>query len=138
MLIWLVRCAEYPFKLNDCNSAGNFDIEENQWSITCTGLNNLLDIYWSISGPATGGVEVRLGTCPACDEWCPHCLTSDSVSDSVRRITRTQSETTLYFSNIGVLSRYHGVTIKCSSSNNQSSDSCRLKNGRRCSVCILQ
>ncbi|XP_070202642.1 uncharacterized protein [Littorina saxatilis] len=109
--------AQSVFDIPQCANRGVFTIgRDNQFSITCTGLHTLSNIYWSISSPLTNGTEIRLGECATCY---PNCANTDCSNSNSRdySITRNQSDvTTLTF--VDNLEQNEGALIKCSQRNN--------------------
>ncbi|KAK7106420.1 uncharacterized protein [Littorina saxatilis] len=109
--------AQSVFDIPQCANRRLFTIgRDNQFSITCTGLQTRSYIYWSISSPLTNGTEIRLGECVSCY---PNCTTTNCSIFNSRdySITRHQSDvTTLTF--VDNLEQNQGALIKCSQLNN--------------------
>ncbi|XP_070203196.1 uncharacterized protein [Littorina saxatilis] len=107
--------AQSVFSIPQCERDKLFTIgRDGQLSMTCTGLFNLSNIYWSITSPT--GTEIRLGECETCS---PNCRTTNctGVNNGDYSITRPRSGvTTLTF--VDDFEQNHGALIKCSQLNN--------------------
>ncbi|XP_070201145.1 uncharacterized protein [Littorina saxatilis] len=109
--------SEQKFSITGCQKETAYDVlDNNQSSLTCTGLHALSNIYWSFTGPSSNGTEIKLGECYACNTNCSlnNCKGFDTDFVISRRNT---SFTTLRF--VSNVERSHGGLIKCSQFDNQ-------------------
>ncbi|XP_070175597.1 uncharacterized protein [Littorina saxatilis] len=98
----IMRCSE--------NATFHF-VEDETPNITCSGFPVG---YWSLTGPSTGGQEIRIGDCSKCGsgEACS-CITNSTDYN----ITRNGDISTLFF--VDNLSGNNHSTITCSKENNK-------------------
>ncbi|KAK7095649.1 uncharacterized protein [Littorina saxatilis] len=119
------RHAQGVLSIPECANRRLFWIgQNNQYSLTCTGLAVQSSIYWSISSPLTNGTEIRLGECKKCH---PNCATTNcTVVGRDYAISRRRSGiTTLRF--VNNFTQNQGALIKCSEWNNLTRAFCTTK-----------
>ncbi|XP_070201623.1 uncharacterized protein [Littorina saxatilis] len=119
LLAFALRVRAEVFNIAECNRDGKFYIwKHKQPSLTCTGMKETQNIYWSLSGEK----EITIGKCPKCNSTCPSCKDFDTA---LYNISRPDNESiTLQF--LVTSQIIAGSTIKCSRRNNQTNTTCLL------------
>ncbi|KAK7106733.1 hypothetical protein V1264_017955 [Littorina saxatilis] len=124
LLLCDIQESSASYTITECNEDEPLYIVGNQpTSITCKGLRQTHNMYWSITELCGDCKETRVGLCAACrgSSPCPHNC-SDVNADYI--ISRTKTESMLRF--VDNLTAKDGATVKCSRLNNQTQASCTV------------